>query len=47
MDISSLGVAYLYVVKIEKNIKQKMRQFGSTLIAKAGQGQPQPTKKRA
>jgi hypothetical protein len=28
MDISSLGVAYRYVVKIKKNLKQKMRQFG-------------------
>jgi hypothetical protein len=28
LDISSLGAAYRYVVKIEQKIKQKMRQFG-------------------
>jgi hypothetical protein len=28
LDISSLGTAYRYVVKIEQNIKQKMRKFG-------------------
>ena len=27
MDISSLGVAYRYAIKIEKNIKQKMWEF--------------------
>jgi hypothetical protein len=28
LDISSLGVTYRYVVKIEQNIKQKTRKFG-------------------
>ena len=28
LDISSLGVAYRYVVKIKQKIKQKMQQFG-------------------
>jgi hypothetical protein len=28
LDISSLGVAYGYAVKIEKKLKQNMRQFG-------------------
>jgi hypothetical protein len=28
MDISSLGVAYRYVVKIEQNLKQNTQQFG-------------------
>jgi hypothetical protein len=27
--ISSLGTTYRYAVKIEKNLKQKLRQFGS------------------
>jgi hypothetical protein len=29
LDISSLGMAYRYVVKIEQKLKQKMQQFGS------------------
>jgi hypothetical protein len=28
MDISSLGVAYRYVIKIEQKIKQNTQQFG-------------------
>jgi hypothetical protein len=28
LDISSLGAAYRYAVKIEQKLKQKMRQFG-------------------
>jgi hypothetical protein len=28
LDISSLGVAYRYVIKIEKKLKQKTWQFG-------------------
>jgi hypothetical protein len=28
LDMSSLGIAYRYAVKIEKNLKQKMQQFG-------------------
>jgi hypothetical protein len=28
LDISSLGAAYRYDIKIEQNLKQKMRQFG-------------------
>jgi hypothetical protein len=29
LDISSLGAAYQYVVKIELKLKHKMQQFGS------------------
>jgi hypothetical protein len=29
LDISSLGVTYWYAIKIEYNLKQNMRQFGS------------------
>jgi hypothetical protein len=28
LDISSLGAAYRYAVKIEQKLKQKMQQFG-------------------
>jgi hypothetical protein len=28
LEISSLGEAYRYVIKIEKKIKQKMPEFG-------------------
>jgi hypothetical protein len=40
--ISSLGVAYRYVVKIEQNIKQKTRQFGpgNPSQQKPGKGGP-------
>jgi hypothetical protein len=38
LDISSLGVAYRYVVKIEQKLKQKKRQFGP--------GNPSQQKKR-
>jgi hypothetical protein len=29
LDITSLGIDYRYVVKIEKKFKQKRREFGS------------------
>jgi hypothetical protein len=41
LDISSLGVAYRYVAKIEKKFKQKKRDFGST-NQKQGKGTPKP-----
>jgi hypothetical protein len=44
LDIASLGMAYIYVVKIEKKFKQKMRDFGSTNSSqlKQGKGSPKP-----
>jgi hypothetical protein len=43
LDISSLGVAYRYVVKIEQKLKQKMRQFGSGNPSQQKQGKGSPT----
>jgi hypothetical protein len=47
LDISSLGAAYRYVVKIEQNLKQKMRQFGpgNPSQQKPGKGDPNPHNK--
>jgi hypothetical protein len=44
LDISSLGVAYRYVVKIEQKLKQKMQQFGprNPSQKKPGKGGPNP-----
>jgi hypothetical protein len=44
MDISSLGVAYRYAVKIEQKLKQKMRQFGPRNPSQKnpGKGSPNP-----
>ena len=44
LDISSLGEAYRYVVKIEKKLKQKTRQFGpgNPSQQKPGKGGPNP-----
>ena len=44
LNISSLGVAYRYVVKIKQNLKQKMRQFGpgNPSQQKLGNGGPNP-----
>jgi hypothetical protein len=44
LDISSLGAAYRYAVKIEKKLKQKARQFGSGNPSqkKLGKGSPNP-----
>jgi len=44
LDISSLGTAYQYVVKIEKNFKQMKRDFGSP-NSKQGKGAPKPQSK--
>jgi hypothetical protein len=48
LDISSLGVAYRYVVKIEHKLKQKMRQFGpgNPSQQKPGKGGPNPQEQR-
>jgi hypothetical protein len=47
LDISSLCVAYRYVVKIEQKLKQKTRQFGhgNPSQKKPGKGNPNPQNK--
>jgi hypothetical protein len=47
LDISSLGVAYRYAVKIEQKLKQKTRQFGlgNPSQQNPGKGGPNPQKK--
>jgi hypothetical protein len=47
LDISSLGAAYRYAVKIERKLKQKTRQFGlgNPSQQKLGKGGPNPQKK--
>jgi hypothetical protein len=47
LDISSLGMAYPYVVKIEQNLKQKTRQFGpgNPSQQNPGKGSPNPQNK--
>jgi hypothetical protein len=47
LDISSLGVAYRYAVKIEQKLKQKTRQFGpgNPSQQKPGKGGPNPHNK--
>jgi hypothetical protein len=47
LNISSLGAAYQYAVKIEQKLKQKTRQFGPENPAqqKPGKGDPNPKKK--
>jgi hypothetical protein len=47
MDISSLGAAYRYVVKIEQKLKQKTRQFGpgNPSPQNPGKGGPNPQNK--
>jgi hypothetical protein len=44
LDISSWGIAYRYVIKIEQNLKQKMRQFGpgNPSQKNPGKGDPNP-----
>jgi hypothetical protein len=46
-DISSLGTAYQYVVKIEQKLKQKTRQFGpgNPSQQKLRKGFPNPPRK--
>jgi hypothetical protein len=47
LDISSLGTAYRYVVKIEQKLKQKTRQFGpgNPSQQNPGKGGPNPRTK--
>jgi hypothetical protein len=47
LDISSLGAAYRYAVKIEQKLKQKMRQFGpgNPSQQNPGKGGPNPQNK--
>jgi hypothetical protein len=47
LDISSLGAAYRYVVKIEQKLKQKMQQFGlgNPSQQNPGKGSPNPQNK--
>jgi hypothetical protein len=47
LDITSLGIAYRYAVKIEKKFKQKRREFGSANPSqpKQGKGNPNPHNK--
>jgi hypothetical protein len=47
LDISSLGVAYRYAIKIEQKLKQKTQQFGpgNPSQKKAGKGDPNPQNK--
>jgi hypothetical protein len=47
LDISSLGAAYRYAVKIEQKLKQKTRQFGpgNPSQQKPGKGSPNPPNK--
>jgi len=44
LEITSLNMAYWYVVKIEQKFKQKMRKFGS-VNQKQGKGTPKPQNK--
>jgi hypothetical protein len=48
LDISSLGVAYRYAIKIEQKLKQKTQTIWAwePLTAKARKGRPQPTEQR-
>jgi hypothetical protein len=47
LDISSLGMAYRYAVKIEQKLKQKTRQFGPRNPSQQnpGKGSPNPQNK--
>jgi hypothetical protein len=47
LDISSLGAAYQYAVKIKRKLKQKTQQFGpgNPSQQKLGKGGPNPQKK--
>jgi hypothetical protein len=47
MDITSLGIAYRYAVKIEHKFKQKRQEFGSanSSQSKQGKGDPNPHSK--
>jgi hypothetical protein len=47
LDITSLGMTYIYVVKIEHKFKKKRQEFGSANSSqtKQGKGGPDPQKK--
>jgi hypothetical protein len=47
LDITSLGVTYIYAFKIKHKFKQKRREFGSANSpqTKQGKGGPNPQKK--
>jgi hypothetical protein len=47
LDISSLGVAYRYAIKIEQKLKQNMQQFGpgNPSQQNLGKGGPNPQNK--
>jgi hypothetical protein len=47
LDISSLGMDYIYVVKIEQKLKQKTRLFGpgNPSQQQPGKGDPNPQNK--
>jgi hypothetical protein len=47
LDITSLGMTYRYIVKIEHKFKQKLQEFGSAKLShlKQGKGIPNPHKK--
>ena len=47
LDISSLGAAYRYAIKIEQKIKQKTQKFdlGNPSQQKLGKGDPNPQNK--
>jgi hypothetical protein len=47
LDISSLGTAYRYAIKIEQKLKQKTQQFGprNPSQQKKGKGSPNPQNK--
>jgi hypothetical protein len=47
LDISSLGAAYRYAIKIEQKLKQKTQQFGpgNPSQQKLGKGSPNPLNK--
>jgi hypothetical protein len=45
LDISSLGTAYRYAIKIEQKLKQKMRQFGPGNPSQKNPGKGTPTRR--
>jgi len=44
LDITSLGMAFRYAIKIEQKVKQKRREFGfvTPSHSKQGKGGPNP-----
>jgi hypothetical protein len=44
LDISSFGAAYRYAIKIEKKLKQKMRQFGPRNPSQQNSGRGEPNR---